>query len=128
MAFQIGAFAGRGEAAPAGTALATNGAATPAAAAALTGAAGSSSSGSRGGRDVVWPGVRGMDRALMQMLHNILMMAAFALLLPMGMLLARHKWMFGRNPLTVRHGGVSLVCVCPSGLLATAHTLCHFQG
>lgn len=50
----------------------------------------------------MWPGIRGMDRQLMQMLHNILMMAAFALLLPVGMLLARHKWMFGRNPLTVR--------------------------
>lgn len=35
-------------------------------------------------------------------IHGALMIAAFGLLLPAGMLVARHRWMFGRDPTTVR--------------------------
>jgi hypothetical protein len=42
------------------------------------------------------------DRATWAFLHGALMMGAFGLLLPVGALLARHRWMFGRDPRTVR--------------------------
>ena len=48
-----------------------------------------------------WPGVRGLNRPLCQFLHALLMLAAFALLMPLGALFARHKWMFGRDSKTV---------------------------
>lgn len=41
------------------------------------------------------------SNGLWQFLHALLMLAAFGFLLPLGVLLARHKWMFGRNPDTV---------------------------
>jgi hypothetical protein len=42
------------------------------------------------------------DRTTWAFLHGALMMGAFGLLLPMGALVARHRWMFGRDPRTVR--------------------------
>jgi hypothetical protein len=44
----------------------------------------------------------GVPRSLWVFLHAALMMAGFALLLPLGLLLGRHRWMFGRDPRTVR--------------------------
>lgn len=42
------------------------------------------------------------NRWLWQFLHSVLMLLSFCFLLPLGSLLARHKWIFGRNPLSVR--------------------------
>ncbi|KAI8472804.1 MAG: hypothetical protein J3K34DRAFT_519505 [Monoraphidium minutum] len=58
-------------------------------------------------------------RGLWVYLHAALMLAAFALLMPLGLLLARHRWMFGRDPRTgkvigswaVVHGFVQLLAV-----------------
>lgn len=41
------------------------------------------------------------NRWLWQFLHSVLMLLSFCFLLPLGSLLARHKWMFGRDPLSV---------------------------
>jgi hypothetical protein len=42
------------------------------------------------------------NRWLWQFLHSVLMLLSFCFLLPLGSLLARHKWIFGRDPLSVR--------------------------
>jgi hypothetical protein len=41
------------------------------------------------------------NRWLWQFLHSVLMLLSFCFLLPLGSLLARHKWIFGRDPLSV---------------------------
>lgn len=50
------------------------------------------------------PVIRGLGHSTWIYLHGALMLAAFALLLPLGALLARHRWMFGRDPRTVSRG------------------------
>lgn len=45
--------------------------------------------------------VLGGGRPLWVAVHGALMMAAFALLLPSGALLARHRWLFGPDARTV---------------------------
>jgi hypothetical protein len=49
------------------------------------------------------------NRWLWQFLHSVLMLLSFCFLLPLGSLLARHKWIFGRDPLSVRHA-LQLTC------------------
>lgn len=46
------------------------------------------------------PVLRESSRAMMVYLHGALMLTAFALLMPLGALLARHRWVFGRDPRT----------------------------
>lgn len=41
------------------------------------------------------------NRWLWQFLHSLLMLLSFCFLLPLGSLLARHKWIFGRDELSV---------------------------
>eukprot|EP00775_Hariotina_reticulata_P005252 gene5252-5487_t len=48
----------------------------------------------------IWKPILEGNKHLWQFLHSVLMLAAFGLLMPLGVLLARHKWMFGRNPET----------------------------
>jgi hypothetical protein len=52
-----------------------------------------------------WRGIPGMSRYWSQFVHGLLMLASFALLMPMGALFARHKWMFGRDNKTVSGKG-----------------------
>lgn len=47
------------------------------------------------------------NRWLWQFLHSVLMLLSFCFLLPLGSLLARHKWIFGRDPLSVSSGTAS---------------------
>jgi len=49
----------------------------------------------------MWRPILHGNKQLWQFLHSVLMLASFGLLMPLGALLARHKWMFGRNPETV---------------------------
>lgn len=42
------------------------------------------------------------NKTMWQFLHSLLMLLSFCFLLPLGSLLARHKWMFGRDDLSVR--------------------------
>ncbi|GBF94705.1 hypothetical protein Rsub_07588 [Raphidocelis subcapitata] len=53
-----------------------------------------------GDKVLMLPVIPGSDRATWAYLHGALMMTAFALLLPMGALIGRHRWMFGRDPRT----------------------------
>jgi hypothetical protein len=48
----------------------------------------------------IWRPILQGNKQLWQFLHSVLMLASFGLLMPLGALLARHKWMFGRNPET----------------------------
>lgn len=45
------------------------------------------------------------NKGLWQFLHSLLMLLSFCFLLPIGSLLARHKWIFGRDDLSVSAGG-----------------------
>jgi hypothetical protein len=46
------------------------------------------------------------NRWLWQFLHSLLMLLSFCFLLPLGSLLARHKWIFGRDELSVSAAGL----------------------
>jgi len=45
------------------------------------------------------------NKGLWQFLHSLLMLLSFCFLLPIGSLLARHKWIFGRDDLSVSAAG-----------------------
>lgn len=49
---------------------------------------------------------------LWQFLHSVLMLLSFCFLLPLGSLLARHRWIFGRDPLSV--SGCDSSCSFPA--------------
>lgn len=53
---------------------------------------------------------------LWQFLHSVLMLLSFCFLLPLGSLLARHKWIFGRDPLSVSTLSIAAV-TCLQGLV-----------
>lgn len=57
------------------------------------------------------------NRWLWQFLHSLLMLLSFCFLLPLGSLLARHKWVFGRDELSVSASapGHVLVLGVPGG-------------
>ena len=65
------------------------------------------------------PVLTGLSREAAATLHGALMLAAFCVLLPGGALVARHRWMFGRDPRTGKvlsswawvHGGLQLLGV-----------------
>lgn len=50
------------------------------------------------------------NKWLWQFLHSLLMLLSFCFLLPLGSLLARHKWLFGRDPLSVSVCEASMHC------------------
>jgi hypothetical protein len=61
------------------------------------------------------------NKGLWQFLHALLMLLSFGVMLPLGVLTARHKWMFGSNDqsVSVHHYFVD-VARCPEHTVAWA--------